>query len=253
MPKRQSGEYNYAAFDTSVYGLEPFASGSPRVGECAVDFEAARLDGRRVRLSDFKGKTVILEMGSLTCPMFGGNIEPMNAVAENYADEDTVFLVLYTREAHPGGKTPAHRSNDEKLSVAARAASMLSDKRLVLVDDIQGSAHRQWGEHPNSLWVIGADGVVKFRTDWNHPSLLVGVLDAEDVDAYVTGLTEHNDVDMTKPLPVIKWLYTKAGWRSIWDVVRQQRKMKERHDEVDKFYTGKQFAEARGARKSSCW
>ena len=101
--------YNYKFFDSSVYGLDPFVNVAPRVGECAKDFTALGLDGKPIKLSDFKGKRIILETGSLTCPMFGGNIEGMNRLAEQFTDKNTVFLMLYVREAHPGGKIHAHR------------------------------------------------------------------------------------------------------------------------------------------------
>ncbi|QLC26415.1 redoxin domain-containing protein [Parasphingopyxis algicola] len=137
--------YNYERFDNKVYGPIPFALHSPKVGECATDFEARTLDGSPVRLSDFEGKRIVLETGSMTCPMFGGNIEPMNGLADRYRSDDSiVFLILYTREAHPAPKFPAHRNDRHKLKTANLIAPMLSENRTVLVDDVAGSAHRGW-------------------------------------------------------------------------------------------------------------
>lgn len=68
-------QYNYKNFKTKYYEMDPFISVAPRVGECAKDFTALGLDGKPIKLSDFKGKRIILETGSVTCPMFGDNIE----------------------------------------------------------------------------------------------------------------------------------------------------------------------------------
>ena len=125
--------------------MGPFINVAPRVGECAKDFTALGLDGKPIKLSDFKGKRIILETGSVTCPMFGDNIEGMNRVAEQFTDENTVFLMLYVREAHPGGKMPAHQSQGDKISAASSTAELAHPNRIFLVDDIEGSIHRGGG------------------------------------------------------------------------------------------------------------
>ena len=244
--------YNYTSFDTSVYGLEPFATGSPRIGECATDFEAVSLDGARVRLSDFRGKNIVLETGSLTCPMFGKNIPGMNEIATEFGADDTVFLILYTREAHPGGKTPAHGSNADKFAAAAKAAELVSDKRIILVDDVHGTVHRNWGEFPNSLWLINPDGRVMFRSDWNNTDILRQVLSSSNVKSTLRTLSEHNMPDMSRPLGPMIWMLKKAGWKAVWDVVRQVGSMHARHTEVDDYYSGRQFAES-GVKPRMCW
>ena len=244
--------YNYTSFDTSVYGLEPCATGSPRIDECATDFEALALDGSCIRLSDFRGKYIVLETGSLTCPMFGKNIPGMNEIATEFSNDHTVFLILYTREAHPGGKTPAHGSNADKLAAAAKAAQLVSDKRIILVDDVDGTAHRNWGEFPNSLWLIGPDGRVMFRSDWNDTDILRQILASSNVKSTLRTLSEHNMPDMSRPLGPMIWMLKKAGWKAVWDVVRQVGSMHARHAEVDDYYSSRQFAES-GVKPRMCW
>jgi hypothetical protein len=244
--------YNYKYFDSSVYGLEPFVSGSPRVNECAKDFTALGLDGIPIKLSDFKGKRIILETGSLTCPMFGGNIEGMNRVAEQFADEHTVFLMLYVREAHPGGKTPAHQSQEDKIGVAKRTAELTHPNRVYLVDDVKGTIHREWGEFPNSLWLINEAGRVTFRSDWNDWEMLQQILEAPNVESFIEDLGEHHD-NSKNPIKLMIWVLRKAGWRAIWDLVSQGVPMIMRHREANAFYADKKFVRGDGHDQGSCW
>lgn len=244
--------YNYTSFDTSVYGVEPFATGSPRIGECATDFEALTLDGARISLSDFRGRNIVLETGSLTCPMFGKNVPGMNEIASEFSGDHTVFLILYTREAHPAGKTPAHGSNADKLAAAAKAAELVSDKRTIVVDDVDGCAHRKWGEFPNSLWLINPDGRVVYRSDWNNTDILRQILSSSDMDATLRTLSEHNMPDMSRPLGPMIWMLKNAGWKAVWDVARQVGSMHARHAEVDDYYSSRQFADS-GNKPRMCW
>jgi hypothetical protein len=61
-------EYNYAHFSLQPRTLDVL--GGVQVGEPAPDFTTTRLDGTEVRLSDFRGKTVVLETGSASRPMY---------------------------------------------------------------------------------------------------------------------------------------------------------------------------------------
>ena len=47
-------QYNSKNFKTKYYDLSPFINVAPRVGECAKDFTALGLDGKPIKLSDFK-------------------------------------------------------------------------------------------------------------------------------------------------------------------------------------------------------
>ena len=248
--------YNYKFFDSSVYGLDPFVNVAPRVGECAKDFTALGLDGKPIKLSDFKGKRIILETGSLTCPMFGGNIEGMNRLAEQFTDENTVFLILYVREAHPGGKTPAHQSQEDKVNVAKRTAELSHPSRIYLIDDVEGTIHREWGEFPNSLWLINEVGRVTFRSDWNDWEMLLRILEAPNVESFVEDLGEHHDSAKNKnPIMLMIWVLRKSGWRAIWDLVSQGVSMIKTHRKADAFYADKKFVRGDESESGSgsCW
>jgi hypothetical protein len=94
-------DYNYERYRMSNYDLSRFDG--PKAGEDLIDFKLTALDGRDVSLSDYKGKWLVLETGSLTCPMFVKNIDPLRDVKAKYPDVE--FLVIYVREAH--SRSPA--------------------------------------------------------------------------------------------------------------------------------------------------
>ena len=60
--------YNYKRFKTSNYEYEKFPG--PKAGDPMLDFSMSCLDGTIVNLADYKGKWVVIETGSLTCPMY---------------------------------------------------------------------------------------------------------------------------------------------------------------------------------------
>jgi hypothetical protein len=107
-------DYNYKAFSFAMdpAGVERWLREGPKPGAPAPDFALRTLEGGRVSLSELRGRPVVLEFGSYTCPIFCGHVEPMEAVAERHPE--ATFLVVYTREAHPGEVTAEHRSLDDR-------------------------------------------------------------------------------------------------------------------------------------------
>lgn len=204
--------YNYEHFGLEHRGLDQLEG--VRVGEAAPDFTAIRLDGTQVKLSDFRGKPVVLETGSVSCPMYVGKIEPMNALAFRFPD--VAFLVLYVREAHPGQHIGAHREGAEKVAAARIVVDQEHEGRTIIVDDLAGTAHRHYGAMPNTVHVIDADGRVAFRAIWNDPlaveAALRKILVGQDAGAVPT---RFRPAGVSTVLRVLR----RAGWRAIWDFV----------------------------------
>lgn len=167
--------YNYEHFGLEHRTLDRLDG--PDVGQPAPDFAALPLgSGPSVKLSDFRGRTVVLETGSATCPVYVARIGPMNALAAKYPE--VVFLLLYTREAHPGEKLGPHRSLEDKERAAGLVVAEDGERRRVLVDDLAGTAHRAYGAMPDTAYVIDATGSVVFRCQWNDPDLVGQALQA---------------------------------------------------------------------------
>jgi hypothetical protein len=201
-------------FRLAEYALDRFPG--PRVGEPAPAVTGMTPDGTPVSLAGFRGRTVVLETGSYSCPQYAARIGPMNDLAARHPD--AAFLVLYVREAHPGARAPEHRSLADKLAVAGRTlAEEPEERRTILVDDLEGTAHRVYGGLPNMIYVIGPSGTVVFRGAWNDPAVLARVLDRLAAGRALTGLsTAFRPVAPRVVLRVLR----RAGWGAVLDFAR---------------------------------
>jgi len=102
----------------------------------------------------------------------------MESLARQYSGS-VDFYILYVREAHPGQNYPAHRSFSDKLNYANDLQRAENVGRTILVDDFDGTMNRDYGARPNAVYIIGKDGVISYRADWNDP---------EDVEQHLNGL-----------------------------------------------------------------
>ena len=187
----------------------------PKIGTMAPDFSATTLDKKTIMLSDCQGKIIVLEAGSSTCPATIGTTSDMQRLVRKYPE--IAFLLLYVREAHPGERVPAHASFDKKLSCAKRFYEEEHDNRIIVVDDLDGTVHKQYGLFPNFVYVINPQGYVAWRCPWNVPRRLEEVL---------TSLIENPNAQFSEEylLPDIKHVefraLRRAGWKAIVDVIR---------------------------------
>lgn len=158
--------YNYSAFSPDDYDFD--TETGPGIGEKAPDLTLTTLDGTPHRLLDFPGDFLVLEMGSITCPLFQSRRPGMQGLSRDMPG--VTHAVLYVREAHPGDLIPPHRSQSDKLACAAHLRDRDGEGRLILVDDLDGTAHRALGEMPNAVFILNRNGCVVFRSDWNNPA-----------------------------------------------------------------------------------
>ncbi len=174
-----SKNYNYSSFDREQLRKELNGKlmNGPKAGEEAPNFELPSLEGKKVRLSDYEGRNVVLTFGSATCPMTAGSIRGLNRLHEQYSDEDVQFLFVYVREAHPGEDLPAHRSLDDKAEAAELFREEEGVEVPILVDKLEGKVHRQYGGWPNSTYLIDKSGRVAFRAVWTRPSVIEEALE----------------------------------------------------------------------------
>ena len=158
-------EYNYDSFSPNDYDFKSEAG--PAIGEHAPNFQLISTDGLVVDLLAFEGDYLVLELGSVTCPLFHTRRQGMQTMQKSFADVS--FAVLYVREAHPGLIIPAHKNIEDKQKCAARLTEEDGDTRKILVDGIEGRAHKAYGSLPNAVYIIDKDGIVRFKSLWNNP------------------------------------------------------------------------------------
>jgi hypothetical protein len=105
----------------------------------------------------------------------------MERLAADFADRAVRSVFIYTREAHPAENYRHHRSMDDKRANARAFVEHCKVRRQVLLDDLEGGAHRAYGALPNMTWIVGRGGMIHYKSAWTSEAdvaeALAGVLD----------------------------------------------------------------------------
>jgi NAD(P)H dehydrogenase (quinone) len=151
-------------------------SGVP-VGAAAPEFELETTDGTRLRLSELRGRPVLLHFVSYTCPVTRGAAAPMRELHRRYGDR-LQFLDIVVRQAHPGERSGAYSSFAEKLADARRYQQAEEISWRVAVDDLDGIVQRAYGGMSASIYLLDAEGRVAFYSLWGAaPSVTTAIED----------------------------------------------------------------------------
>ncbi len=165
--------YNYQQFNADEYNLSDFRGPAP--GTKAPDFTLPLATGGTARLLQFDGDFLVLETGSITCPLFQGRRPAMTRL--DHSRKNVSFAVLYVREAHPGETIGAHKSDSDKQAAARQLAEKDGEQRRIFIDGLEGAAHAAYGAYPNAVFIINRNGCVVWASDWNNPSATERALD----------------------------------------------------------------------------
>jgi hypothetical protein len=214
-----SKKYNYNHFSAEHYDFTQFES--LLIGSSVPDVTVMSLEGEPISLRSISGR-IVVETGCITCPMFMACVEKMNELAKIF--KDTTFLVLYTREAHPGEHIPAHSSLAAKMHNARRLEKILVHERKILVDGIDGNLHKQLGALPHSAFVFTVQGVLKYRANWCDPDQIKTLLSGLTIsceEAPAGGLLAPKIPSLYKSIPLI----IESGRSAAWAVIRSLPKL----------------------------
>ena len=85
-------------------------------------------------------------------------------------------MFVYVREAHPGEQYPHHTRFEQKLAHARAFKELFGIERPILVDDLAGTGHAQYGTLPNMTYLVSRGGRVLFRADWTDPPTIEAAL-----------------------------------------------------------------------------
>ena len=203
--------YNYDTFRPAPY-VEGGCDG-PAPGDDLAGYDVALPDGSAASLGEIVEGLTVIETGSTTCPLYCANVSPMRAVAERHPE--VRFAVLYTREAHPGGRRGAHTDLADKLEAASGLASEAGEWRTVLVDRLGGDLHRTLAASPNSLVVLDETARV---VQWMHDA------DAEALEQVLTAIPDGQSTaartSFHPPSPRIAMrALMRGGPKAVWDFV----------------------------------
>lgn len=185
----ETTNYHYSRFNMSHFEGEwlPFFD-TLKVGKTAPNFKVKDDRGNIVQLSDFAGKILVVETGSISCPMYLQSLPGMNNVIEEHPEVE--FLLLYTRETHPGEKLPRFDAVSEKVERIKRLKREEPESRIVLTDDMPGTMHHAYGKMPNSVVVIDRQGLIAYHAQWN---------DAVATNEVISRLKKGKSLEGVKP------------------------------------------------------
>lgn len=220
-----SNKYNYADFTPQSYDFTNQTG--LQVGNKLPDITLTDTSGKAVKLNSLLGQTLVLETGSITCPLYVGKIKSMNALAAKH--QDVNFAVIYIREAHPGNKISAHGNADNKAQNAKTLKNKEPENRTVLVDTLNGKLHEKLGLLPNMAYVINKTGTILYRADWNIPDRIDAVLDAIKAGEPIS--TEPADFTPVAPGYSLRVLARAGGVKAVWNFVSHLPQLMRQHRE----------------------
>lgn len=123
--------------------------------EAAVDFELKDLNGKTVKLSSLKGKTVVVDFWATWCVPCLGAFETMGEAMQRHKWDDVVFLFVNTKETVKD-KRKAVRNYKTKHKIPFQ---MLMDEKNIVADELY-----KVNSLPTKL-VIDAAGNLRFKKE----------------------------------------------------------------------------------------
>lgn len=130
----------------------------PTVGAPAPDFSAKDADGKVVKLSDYKGKVVVLEWFNQACPFVHKFYEPgkMQELQKTYSAKGVVWLTVASNK----------KENPNYLDGAGlkkKAAEWKATPAAILHDASGDLARLYAAKTTPDMFVIGADGKLAYK------------------------------------------------------------------------------------------
>jgi hypothetical protein len=163
------------------------------VGTPATDFALPEVhDGHTMRLSDYRGRVVVLLFGSFGCDLLCGQLAGLERLHARYQDR-IQFLFLYGAEGpHPNPALPPPRQDSETLDPAQahreRIFAGLSHYGVTMpcLDDGAAKVMASYRAWPRRLVVVGRDGCIAYEA---VQSLTAGDWDLAAIDQRLAELT----------------------------------------------------------------
>ena len=142
-----------AALVVAALAWQAPARAAPQIGKPAPDFSATGIDGKPVKLSELRGKTVVLEWTNNECPYVGkhynsGNMQRLQRDAT--ADGVVWISIVSSARGAEGHLTPAQAAELTKSRNAAPSEIVLDESGTI------GRAYE--ARTTPHMFVINADG-----------------------------------------------------------------------------------------------
>lgn len=133
------------------------AAAAPAVGAPAPDFALPDQDGETRRLSDFRGRVVVLEWTNHDCPYVRKhyNSTNMQSLQRLAAERGVVWLTIASSPAGEQGHVTGPQAKELTASRNAAPTAVLLDHRSVAARAYQATVTPH-------MFVISADGVLRY-------------------------------------------------------------------------------------------
>ncbi|MGD2093909.1 MAG: redoxin domain-containing protein [Phycisphaerales bacterium] len=129
------------------------ANQSSKADKRAPDFELSSFDGKQIRLSDYRGKIVVLEWMNTECPFSRYHYETKNtmvALANKYKNKNVVWLAI--------------NSTNHTTPEANKTFASKHKLPYVLLDDRPGKVGRLYGaETTPHIFIINTNGRIVYE------------------------------------------------------------------------------------------
>jgi hypothetical protein len=137
--------------------IPAFASAAPAIGSAAPDFALPDQDGTVRRLSEFRGRTVVLEWTNHDCPYVRKhyNSSNMQTLQRDAASRNIVWL---TMASSPRGEQGYVTGPEAKALTASRNAAPAA----VLLDHRSQAARAYAATTTPGMYVIDAEGRLRY-------------------------------------------------------------------------------------------
>jgi peroxiredoxin len=132
-------------------------SGKEKKGKKAPDFELADVAGKKHKLSDFKGKLVVLEWCNYSCPFVAKHYKKghMQALQKKYRGKDVVWLAIVSTN-------PKHRDYRKPEKLKAMSTERKSNATAILMD-ADGKVGRKYkAKTTPHMFVIDKEGHIAY-------------------------------------------------------------------------------------------
>ena len=127
--------------------------------------------------------------------------EKMESLAAHYADQAVRSVFIYTREAHPAENYGHHTSMDDKRALARVFKEHSNVQRQILIDSLDGAAHRAYGEWPNMTYIVGRGGIIHYKASW---------ISVDDIEDSLTAILDFEAIRTEEKL--IPYYCERSAW-----------------------------------------
>jgi len=182
----------------AMIGLAGAAFAVAEPGKPAPDFTATDINGKTVKLSDYKGKVLVIESYNLDCPFCHNHYKTgaMQELQRDLAAKGVVWLLV--NSVNPNNSS--HRTAEQALKEAAAQNMTIS----AWIDDSSGKLGKEYGMRTTPhMFVIDKDGTLVYdgaiddKPTPNHNPREAHNYVREAVDQVLAG--EKVAVTQTKP------------------------------------------------------